>query len=138
MIAGMGRVALEGMSMKIPVLLVGYEGIKEFITPENVKFLSLRNFSGRGIPDAVHYIPQIFEKNLCTAKASADLLYKSVLVEHDENKISAEYLSHLPKIRSGGNEMINEYLTTRYFTTNDKKNRERNFPSAATLVESVL
>jgi glycosyltransferase involved in cell wall biosynthesis/SAM-dependent methyltransferase len=128
MIAGMGRVALEGLSMKIPVLLVGYEGIKEFITPENVKFLSLRNFSGRGIPDAVHYIPQIFEKNLCTAKASADLLYKSVLVEHDENKISAEYLSHLPKIRSGGNEMINEFLTTRYFTTNDKRIENVIFP----------
>ncbi|MEM3658531.1 MAG: glycosyltransferase [Candidatus Hadarchaeum sp.] len=46
-VAGMGRVMLEGMAMKLPCLLLGYDGIKGWIKPENVERYARRNFSGR-------------------------------------------------------------------------------------------
>ncbi|MER2119824.1 MAG: glycosyltransferase [Solibacillus sp.] len=46
-VCGMGRVVLESMSLNKPILLVGYDGLKDFVTTENVDELALVNFSGR-------------------------------------------------------------------------------------------
>jgi glycosyltransferase involved in cell wall biosynthesis len=49
-IAGMGRVALEGMACHKPVILVGYDGTKGIITEGSFVEMQYANFSGRGIP----------------------------------------------------------------------------------------
>lgn len=46
---GMGRVAIESGIMNIPTVLVGYDGIKGFITKNNLQTISDYNFSGRNV-----------------------------------------------------------------------------------------
>lgn len=53
-IAGMGRAALEGLSLGLPVILVGYDGVKGLITENNFKELLKYNFSGRGYETISH------------------------------------------------------------------------------------
>lgn len=48
-VAGMGRVALEALALDVPVLLVGYDGIKGFVDAEIFKKAKFANFSGRGL-----------------------------------------------------------------------------------------
>lgn len=48
-VAGMGRVALEGLASKKPVILVGYDGVKGFIKPSNFYQAMRTNFSGRSL-----------------------------------------------------------------------------------------
>jgi len=48
-IVGMGRVVLEGISCKKPVLLTGYDGVKGFVTPDLLKQAAIANFSGRNL-----------------------------------------------------------------------------------------
>ncbi len=48
-VAGMGRVALEGLASKKPVILVGYDGVKGFIKPSNFYQAMKTNFSGRSL-----------------------------------------------------------------------------------------
>lgn len=48
-IAGMGRVALEGVALKKPVILVGYDGVKGILTPLNFRLAMRANFSGRSL-----------------------------------------------------------------------------------------
>lgn len=88
LIAGMGRVALEGIAMGYPVLLVGYDGIKGFITPESLERLSYRNFSGRGEPNTD--IDELFPPN----KKLRDMLRKN----HDEKKIASQYFDIIEKL----------------------------------------
>ncbi|MBK3745196.1 glycosyltransferase family 4 protein [Paraburkholderia aspalathi] len=49
LIAGMGRVILEGAAANRPCLLVGYDGIRGLLTPDYVEKAAYWNFSGRGI-----------------------------------------------------------------------------------------
>jgi len=88
LIAGMGRVALEGIAMGYPVLLVGYDGIKGFITPESFERLSYRNFSGRGEPNTD--IDELFPPN----KKLRDMLRKN----HDEKKVASQYFDIIEKL----------------------------------------
>lgn len=46
-VCGMGRVILETLAQNIPALLIGYDGVKEFVTMENIEELAEVNFSGR-------------------------------------------------------------------------------------------
>ena len=109
LIAGMGRVALEGIAMGYPVLLVGYDGIKGFITPENFERLSYRNFSGRGEPNAD--IDGLFLPN----KKLRGMLRKN----HDEKKVASQYfdiIEKLSKRKKGDNDMgFNEGMFLKEF-----------------------
>lgn len=49
-VAGMGRIALEGMAAKKPVVIVGYDGVKGVVNGATVKNFSSTNFSGRTFP----------------------------------------------------------------------------------------
>jgi len=49
MVAGMGRVILEASSMNLPIILVGYDGVKGLCTRELLEKASWYNFSGRGL-----------------------------------------------------------------------------------------
>lgn len=44
---GMGRVVLESVAMDLPILLVGYDGVKGRVTRENIDRFAICNFSGR-------------------------------------------------------------------------------------------
>lgn len=48
-VLGMGRVVLEALVLNKPIILLGYDGPKGFVTINNFKELSVANFSGRGI-----------------------------------------------------------------------------------------
>ncbi|QOW19177.1 glycosyltransferase [Lysobacter ciconiae] len=50
-VAGMGRVALEGLAVGVPVVLVGYEGVKGLLDEALYAKASHSNLSGRGLPD---------------------------------------------------------------------------------------
>lgn len=48
-VAGMGRVVLESGAMGLPVILVGYDGVKGLVQRAEMDYLSECNFSGRGL-----------------------------------------------------------------------------------------
>ncbi len=49
-VAGMGRVVLEAIAAKKPVVLVGYDGIKGVVNPRFLERAAEENLSGRGLP----------------------------------------------------------------------------------------
>lgn len=49
-VAGMGRVALEGLAARKPVFLVGYDGVKGLLDPSLALRAAEANFSGRNLP----------------------------------------------------------------------------------------
>jgi glycosyltransferase involved in cell wall biosynthesis len=49
-VAGMGRVALEGLVQGLPVMLVGYDGVKGMFDTQLYADAAYSNFSGRGLP----------------------------------------------------------------------------------------
>lgn len=49
-VAGMGRVVLEGLACKKPVVLVGYDGVKGVVDKTLFALAAEENFSGRGLP----------------------------------------------------------------------------------------
>ncbi|AEH46347.1 glycosyltransferase [Parageobacillus thermoglucosidasius] len=48
-IAGMGRVVLEGLSMNLPVILIGYDGVKGLVDEKMLLKSKYWNYSGRGL-----------------------------------------------------------------------------------------
>lgn len=48
-VAGMGRALLEGASMNLPVILIGYDGVKGLVDVNMMKEISIDNYSGRGV-----------------------------------------------------------------------------------------
>ncbi len=49
-VAGMGRVVLEAVSAKKPVVLIGYDGVKGVVREPLFVEAAFANFSGRGLP----------------------------------------------------------------------------------------
>jgi glycosyltransferase involved in cell wall biosynthesis len=94
-ISGMGRVAIEGMAMEMPMLLLGYDGAKGFITPENFSSLAARNFSGRNMTNAYTDNPAKIFEDCERVKPFVRALRNMVLVEHDEKKIATLYLKQI-------------------------------------------
>lgn len=99
MIAGMGRVALEGIAMELPVLLLGYDGVKGFILPENFEQLSVRNFSGRGMTNTYSFdnLQNIFT-DYENVKLSVQRLRELAYLSHNEKDIAAQYLEQIVMI----------------------------------------
>jgi glycosyltransferase involved in cell wall biosynthesis len=85
-IAGMGRVILEGIALGYPVLLLGYDGIKGYVTSENFERLAYKNFSGRGEPN-VEYELNPPDKRL----------RKLLDISHNEKKIASQYFGLIRK-----------------------------------------
>jgi len=89
MVAGMGRVVLEAAAMDIPVLLVGYDGVKGLLNRESLLSVAWSNFSGRGFPNiSVQTLLHMFDRfefdpsefllrNIVLEYFSVDILYES-------------------------------------------------------------
>ena len=84
-IGGMGRAIVEGMAMKMPVLVVSYDGVKGYVTPYNFHDFAKRNFSGRGMPN----IKKLPDAN----KDYVEALYQLVCNEYNIENTVEDYLS---------------------------------------------
>ncbi|MCY1082061.1 glycosyltransferase family 4 protein [Archangium lansingense] len=89
-VAGMGRVVLEAVAMRLPCVLLGYEEVHGVVTPANLDELAWSNFSGRGIPAASL---DVVRRGL--AQVSDEMLtdLRSLMVEkHDEARLVTRHL----------------------------------------------
>lgn len=78
-VAGMGRVVLEGVSAGRPVFLVGYDGLKGILDTGRFEFASYWNFSGRGLPNPEG---KALEKQFnAISKASGDFVLSKACIE---------------------------------------------------------
>jgi len=89
-VGGMGRAIVEGMAMKMPVVIMSYDGAKGHVTPFNFYDFARNNFSGRGMPN----IERLSDLNTDYTEA----LYEMVCEEYDIRKITEEYLSIASKM----------------------------------------
>lgn len=67
LLLGVDRCALEGIAMKVPVVITGYSGIKGLITEKNINLSAEENFSGDNmktisLEECVNQILQLREK----------------------------------------------------------------------------
>ncbi len=84
-IGGMGRTVVEGMAMKMPVIVMSYDGVKGYVTPFNFSDFAKNNFSGRGMPN-IESLPDIDNDY-------TETLYQIVCNEYDINKIAKDYIA---------------------------------------------
>ncbi|MCG0275304.1 MAG: glycosyltransferase family 4 protein [Thermosediminibacteraceae bacterium] len=92
---GVGRVALEAMAMKKPVIIAGEAGFMGILTPENFNDAKKHNFSGRGAMDKTD-----------SSKLAAAI--KQLLASPDWRKELGEF----------GRKKIEEYFSIKSMTKN--------------------
>lgn len=81
-IGGMGRSIIEGIAMKMKVLIMGYDGLKGWVTPDNFYELAKNNFSGWGLPN-IEELPE--------TEDFTETLYQIVCKDYDIKKITGQY-----------------------------------------------
>ncbi len=89
-VCGMGRVILETIAQNVPALLVGYDGIKGFVTIKNVDLLSEVNFSGRNIENT-SYADIIAEINETQLNNKKYFLNSWVFLNRSATTLKTEY-----------------------------------------------
>ena len=85
-VAGMGRVVLEAIAARRPVVLVGYDGVKGVVDTTFLRIISEANFSGRGLRviDAEEFSEQL------RVKLKSETLYENLeFSKHKFNEINA-------------------------------------------------
>lgn len=82
-IGGMGRAIVEGMAMKMPALVMSYDGVKGYVTPSNFHDFAKRNFSGRDMPN-IEKLPDV-------NKDYIEALYQMVCKEYNIENTAKEY-----------------------------------------------
>jgi GT2 family glycosyltransferase len=107
-VAGMGRVALEGLAAGLPVVLVGYDGIKGLLDSDLYLAASWANLSGRGLATISNerldqQLQQIDER--ATAALCAQ-----VLAERDAAALWAGFASDCEGLAPVHSEVINAYV----------------------------
>lgn len=149
-IAGMGRVALEGMASGKPVMLVGYDGVKGLLTQQNYHNAAHANFSGRNLPsiEKEKFIQQI--KSLPTETHELAIITKqqhgeksvwakfiqqaSILKYHTRSALTNAYLNLMPERKEETEELLKSetwikiigrsIYSTRYFKNSTASNYE--------------
>ena len=96
-IAGMGRVALEGIVCRKPVCLVGYDGVKGLIHRNLLASASKANFSGRNLKS-------IDDRLFCEqfehlSKINVDTLHRKVSTKFSESSIWRCFLENVEKTK---------------------------------------
>ncbi len=104
-VAGMGRVVLEAAAMDIPVILVGYDGVKGLLNQELIENASFANISGRGITniDSTFLLNQL--NNLAVDATSYRL---SGWVDQHANlaRVWSEYSTHLQTLECNYSDLV--------------------------------
>lgn len=108
-IAGMGRVIIEAAASNKLCLLVGYDGIKKFLTPTIAKQASIWNFSGRGYQNTT-------ELQLCDQWDSINRipsqysLYEWIKDNHNEIHVWEQYLELLNNKNKYNSNLMGEFI----------------------------
>ncbi len=98
LVAGMGRVALEAASLNIPVLLIGYDGIKGLLESDLFFRASWSNFSGRGISNiSEHSLKQAFQD--IQKNRSKYLLRELIVKEFSLTSVYPKYIQNLDNVK---------------------------------------
>lgn len=90
-VAGMGRVALEGIAAQKTVALVGYDGLKGIITPHLLEKARASNFSGRNLKniDADTFHQQLQE----ISEDSIDSLRDIARINFDQDVVWERFIA---------------------------------------------
>lgn len=108
-IAGMGRVIIEAAAANRLCLLVGYDGIKKFLTPTIAKQASIWNFSGRGYQNSTEL--QLCDQWEKIVRSPSDYsLYASMKENHDEIHIWSKYSELLNKKNNYNSNLMGEFI----------------------------
>lgn len=101
-VAGMGRVLLEGVASKKPVVLVGYDGVKGVVDPALLQLAAKRNFSGRGLPtlDVASFSEQLYSNSMADVISDNFRAAKEVFNERISWKFFKERLSAARRVHT--------------------------------------
>lgn len=94
---GMGRVAIESGIMNIPTVLVGYDGIKGFITKNNLQKIADYNFSGRNVENT-GFDTLANEIQAIEASLEAYLFRQSFIEKNSIDRIQEKYLHDINEL----------------------------------------
>ncbi|WP_068986196.1 glycosyltransferase [Lysinibacillus xylanilyticus] len=102
-VCGMGRVVLESMAQNRPILLLGYDGIKGFVSQGNVEHLANSNFSGRNINTATY--ENILQEIVALDKSAGKYFLQQWALENRSTQLLKREYAYL------GNENINNEVS---------------------------
>lgn len=94
LVAGMGRVVIEAAVADVPVVLLGYDGVKGLLDRDNFQSAAYSNFSGRGLAtiDATQLAPQL----MAAVETEGTSSIRDLVTErHDESLVWAQFLDRL-------------------------------------------
>ena len=114
LLLGVDRCALEGIAMKVPVVITGYSGIKGLITEKNINLSAEENFSGDNmetisLEECINQVLQLKEKrqeiveynyNFATEKLNC---FKNYINVEDKGNNKVEWIDIFKDIEESTN-----------------------------------
>lgn len=107
-VAGMGRVALEGLAAGLPVVLVGYDGIKGLLEQGLYEQAVQRNLSGRGLANIGS--EELADQLRLRTKQSTAAITAYALAERNAGRIWQEFERELQRMKPVRSVVLNVYL----------------------------
>lgn len=107
-VAGMGRVALEGVAAGLPVVLVGYDGVKGLLGPELYADAVHSNLSGRGLGtvSSAELGAQLQRRDAQDTAAFS----RQLLVDHDAVALWERFARSLPELLPARSVILEAYV----------------------------
>ncbi len=106
-VIGMGRVVLEAAFMNMPVILIGYDGVKGIVDKKLLEKASYANFSGRGLQTITE--EELHEEYQQLLKEPQKFKLRDYVTEHYSSKnIVQNYISLLSNIKFNKCSFYNE------------------------------
>lgn len=107
-VAGMGRVALEGLAAGLPVVLVGYDGIKGLLDSELYLDASWANLSGRGLATISN---EELDQQLQSIDARGTAAFSAqVLAQRDASTLWAGFAADSENLAPVESQVIDAYV----------------------------
>ena len=103
-VAGMGRVLLEGLSLGLPVLLLGYDGVKGCVDESLFGQAAYANFSGRNLP--VMTTEELQRQIADYLRDFQSLQSVELVAEYEEGKVWREFYQQLKRINPARKKML--------------------------------
>lgn len=107
-VAGMGRVALEGLAAGVPVVLVGYDGIKGLLEQDLYELAVQCNLSGRGLV-SISSAELAEQLRLRTGQSTAAITAHA-LAERNAGRIWQRFESELQQMEPVRSVVLDVYL----------------------------
>lgn len=133
-VIGLGRVAMEGLCMNYPVLLIGYGKIMGLITKENIDYLKTHNFVNSELGEIkIESLNKDLAK-INDGKLSKYLLRHKMINYCDVNVVAKKYVDILNKTSFGSDVRIVEL----YEAIKGITNKETNFYNSLEVSEILV